>query len=252
MDLGLKGKNILVTGGSRGIGRAIAKQFVEEGANVSIVGRTLSTLESTRNELGSLTIYQADLTDQNAREELIINYLNENQTIDVLINNVGGSGGSNVLSTELEEFYEAYEDNYFPAVHLSQLAARKMKLQQTGNIVNIASIYGRESGGLVTYNNAKAALISFTKSLANEVIKYGVNVNSLAPGSVLHDSGVWQKRLEESPEKINKFIEEEIPGGRFGTPEEIANVVVFMASPRASWMVGSCVTVDGGQSRMNM
>lgn len=252
MNLGLKGKNVLVTGGSRGIGKAIAKQFLAEGANVSIVGRTLSTLESTQKELGELTVYQSDLTDKHAREALIKNYLQDHRTIDVLINNVGGSSGSDVLNTQLADFYEAYEDNYYPAVHLSQLAARAMSKAKTGNVVNITSIYGRESGGLVTYNNAKSALISFTKSLANEVIKHGVNVNSVAPGSVLHDSGVWQKRMDESPSKIRQFIEDEIPGGRFGTPEEIANVVVFMASPRASWMVGSCVTVDGGQSKMNM
>ncbi|MEI3607653.1 SDR family oxidoreductase [Pseudogracilibacillus sp. SE30717A] len=252
MDLGLKDKHILITGGSRGIGKAIAKQFVDEGAKVSIVGRTLAMLEDVKQELGDIDIYQADVTNKQDRENLMEQFLRDNESIDVLVNNAGGSSGSTVLNTELEAFYESFEYNYFSAVHLCQLAVSEMVKQGSGNIVNIASIYGRESGGLVTYNNAKAALISFTKSLANEVVKKGVNVNSIAPGSVYHEAGVWHRRMNENPEMINKFIENEIPAGRFGTPEEIAQAVVFLASDKASWIAGACVTVDGAQSRSNI
>jgi 3-oxoacyl-[acyl-carrier protein] reductase len=94
-------------------------------------------------------------------------------------------------------------------------------------------------------------LISFTKALANEVAPYGIRVNSVAPGSILHPTGNWQRRLEENPEGIRKFVQEQIPAGRFGTPEEIANVVVFLASNKASWIVGATINVDGGQSKMN-
>lgn len=249
MDLGLKNKNVLITGGSRGIGKAIAKQFVNEGARVAIVGRTTASLNTAQQELGKISIYQADVTNKQAREHLMEEYLEDHDSIDILINNAGGSSGSTVLETSLDDFYQAFEYNFFPAVHLSQMIAREMVIQNTGSIVNIASIYGRESGGLVTYNNAKAALISFTKSLADEVVKHGVNVNSVAPGSVYHEAGVWDNRMLENPEVTKKFIEDEIPAARFGTPEEIAQAVVFIASEKASWMAGSCVTVDGGQSR---
>lgn len=252
MDLCLKDKYVLITGGSRGIGKAIAAQFLAEGAHVSIIGRTLISLEAAQASLGKVDIYQADVTDQQAREKVLKEYIAKHGRIDILINNAGGSSGTSVLQTELSQFYKAFEYNYFSAVHLSQIVARKMVEQGQGNIINIASIYGRESGGLVTYNNAKAALISFTKSLANEVIASGVRVNSIAPGSVYHESGIWQERMHNNPEATNNFIEEEIPAGRFGSPEEIAQTVVFLASEKASWMVGACVTVDGGQSKSNI
>lgn len=252
MDLCLKNKYVLITGGSRGIGKAIAEHFLKEGAHVSIVGRTLSSLEKAQSELGEVDIYQADVTSKQDRETLMQAYLEKNGAIDILINNAGGSSGSTVLQTKLTEFYDAFEYNYFSAVHLSQLAVQEMVKQKSGSIINIASIYGRESGGLVTYNNAKAALISFTKSLADEVIHQGVNVNSIAPGSVYHEAGIWNRRMNENPVQTKGFIEEEIPAGRFGTPEEIAQTVVYLASEKASWIAGACVTVDGGQSRSNI
>jgi 3-oxoacyl-[acyl-carrier protein] reductase len=251
VDLQLKGKNVLVTGGSKGIGKAIAKAFVEEGANVAIIARDLVYLKEAKEELGNIVVYQADLTEKTERERVFRQFIYDFGSLDILVNNAGGSNGSSVMETDLSLFYEAMELNYFSAVHLSQLAVREMKKKQSGSIINITSIYGRESGGKVTYNNAKAALISFTKALANEVAPYGIRVNSVAPGSILHPTGNWQRRLEENPEGIRKFVQEQIPAGRFGTPEEIANVVVFLASNKASWIVGATINVDGGQSKMN-
>jgi len=141
--------------------------------------------------------------------------------------------------------------NYLSAVHFSQMAAKEMKKIGGGSIINISSIYGRESGGKITYNTSKAALISFTKGFADEMIKEGIRVNGIAPGSILHPTGNWQKRMDENPEKIRMFVEQEIPAGRFGTVEEIANVAVFLASEKASWIVGATINVDGGQSRSN-
>ena len=252
MDLHLRGKNILITGGSKGIGKAIASAFLLEGANVTIAARNVDFLEKTQEDLGGkVSLIQADITVKSEREKLVQLFIEKNGTIDVLVNNAGGSNGSTVTETELDLFYEAMELNYFSAVHLSQLAVEEMKKNRSGSIINITSIYGRESGGKVTYNNAKSALISFTKSLADEVISEGIRVNSVAPGSILHETGNWIKRLEEDPERIREFVKNEIPAGRFGTPEEIANVVTFLASDRASWIVGASINVDGGQSRMN-
>lgn len=251
MDLQLNDKVILVTGGSKGIGRAIAKAFVNEGAKVAIVARGEETLEQARAELGEVLAIQADLTSEKERGQVTERVISHYGTIDVLVNNAGGSNGSTTAETDLTDFHAAFELNYFSAVHLSKLVLPILKEKQSGSIINISSIFGRESGGKVTYNSAKAAMISFTKSLADEVIASGIRVNGVAPGSILHPTGNWQKRLDQDPEKMNKFVENEIPAGRFGTPEEIANVVAFLASEKASWIVGATINVDGGQSRSN-
>lgn len=252
LDLQLKGKNVLITGGSKGIGKAIAQVLVAEGANVAIAARDIETLKQAKEELGENTaIFQADITNAAERQNLIEDFMKEHGRLDVLINNAGGSNGAGAIETEMALFHEAMELNYFSAVHLSKLAVEYMKQSGSGAIINITSVFGRESGGKITYNNAKAALISFTKSLADEVIPYGIRVNSVAPGSILHETGNWKKRLEANPEEINAFVQNEIPAGRFGTSEEIANVVAFLASEKASWIVGASINVDGGQSRMN-
>ncbi|WP_026690863.1 SDR family NAD(P)-dependent oxidoreductase [Alteribacter aurantiacus] len=252
MDLGLNGKNVLVTGGSKGIGKGIAEAFVNEGAKVGIVARSKEDLANTKEGLGEgVRTYSADLTDQDARGRVFHQFVEDFGSVDVLVNNVGGSSGGKTMETSLDQFREAFELNYMSAVHFSQLAVTNMRENKAGAIVNISSIFGRESGGKPTYNSAKSAMISFTKSLADEVIKDGIRVNGVAPGSILHPTGNWQKRLEADPEKINQFVEQEIPAGRFGRVEEVADVAIFLASERASWVVGATLNVDGGQSRSN-
>lgn len=252
MDLHLHEKKVLITGGSKGIGKAIAQALISEGANVTIAARSLAFLKMAKADLnGNIAILQADVTKADEREKLMQTFIEENGSIDGLINNAGGSNGGTATETSMDLFHEAMELNYFSAVHLSKLAAMQMMENGSGAIINISSIFGRESGGKVTYNNAKAALISFTKSFADEMIPYGIRVNSIAPGSILHETGNWKKRLEANPEGIKAFIHNEIPAGRFGTPEEIANVVAFLASEKAGWIVGASINVDGGQSRMN-
>ncbi|MCM3151750.1 MULTISPECIES: SDR family NAD(P)-dependent oxidoreductase [Priestia] len=249
MDLQLQNKNVLITGGSKGIGKAIAASFIQEGANVGIAARGEEALQDAQSKLENVRTYTADLTNESDRVALIEKFIKDFGSIDILINNAGGSNGSKAMETDLSLFKEAMELNYFSAVHLSKLAAARMT--KDAAIVNVTSIFGRESGGKVTYNNAKAALISFTKSFADEMISKGIRVNGVAPGSILHETGNWKKRMDENPEKIKQFVENEIPAGRFGEPEEVANAVVFLASSQASWIVGATLNVDGGQSKMN-
>ena len=116
----------------------------------------------------------------------------------------------------------------------------------------ISSIFGRESGGHITYNAGKAAEISLAKALAREYAPYNIRVNSVAPGSILFPGGSWDRRQKENPEKIAEFVKHELPLGRFGKPEEVANVVVFLASDKASLVTGACINVDGCQSRSNI
>jgi 3-oxoacyl-[acyl-carrier protein] reductase len=249
MNLELDGKAVLVTGGSKGIGKAIAYAFLEEGARVGIVGRNEADLLEAKKE--GIEIFQGDVTEACDRERIMKDFLKKFGTIDCLVNNAGGSNGGAVMETGLDQFESALHLNFLSAVDFSKRAAEVMTDKQEGAIINISSIFGRESGGKPTYNASKAALISFTKSFGDEMIKKGVRVNGIAPGSILHETGNWKKRLEQDPEMINAFVDEHISAGRFGTVEEVASVAVFLASNKASWVVGSTLNVDGGQSYSN-
>lgn len=251
MNLALEGKVVLITGGTKGIGRAIAEAFYKEGARVAITARGMESLAECEREMHGIFTFLGDMTNRTERSSFVEAVLQKWGTIDILINNVGGSNGSTISETDLQLFEDAMALNFYSTVDLSKLVLPIMKKQQSGAIINITSIYGRESGGKSTYNAAKAATISFTKSLADEVIKDGIRVNGIAPGSILHPTGSWQKRIEEDPEKMNAFVKTEIPAGRFGTPEEVANVALFLASEKASWVVGATINVDGGQSKSN-
>ncbi|WP_221568561.1 SDR family NAD(P)-dependent oxidoreductase [Alkalihalobacillus sp. TS-13] len=251
MDMHLINKTALVTGGSKGIGKAIAEGLLAEGVHVGICARGEEELEKMKQKHDGNSIYQGDLTDEKVREKIFDQFIDEHGSIDIIVNNAGGSNGGTIEETSVEQFREAMELNFHSAVHFSKLAVQKMKEQKQGSIINISSIYGRESGGKPTYNSSKAAMISFTKALADEAISHGIRVNGVAPGAILHPTGNWQKRLDENPEKIMQFVKDEIPGGRFGKAEEIADVVTFLASDRASWVVGATLNVDGGQSYSN-
>ena len=132
---------------------------------------------------------------------------------------------------------------------MSRLVVPLMRAQKSGCIVMIASIWGRESGGRMTYNAVKAAEISLAKAMAQQLAKDGIRVNSVAPGSILFAGGSWDRRQQADPSGIAEFVRRELPFGRFGRAEEVGSVVAFLASPRASWISGSCVPVDGCQSR---
>ncbi|MFA8440126.1 SDR family NAD(P)-dependent oxidoreductase [Pueribacillus sp. YX66] len=251
MNLGLEGKVVLITGGSKGIGKVLAEAFYKEGARVAIAARGMDSLAECEREMHGIFTFLGDMTNRTERASLIEAIVQKWGTIDILVNNVGGSNGSTIAETELQLFEDAMSLNFYSTVDLSKRVLPIMKKQQSGAIINITSIYGRESGGKSTYNAAKAATISFTKALADEAIKDGVRVNGIAPGSILHPTGNWQKRIEEDPEKMNAFVKNEIPAGRFGTPEEVANVALFLASEKASWIVGATINVDGGQSKSN-
>ncbi len=251
MDLNLNGKTALVTGASRGIGKSIALGLRNEGVKVGICARGQEDLDEMKERYPDLSVYQGDLTNEETREAIFRQFIDDHGSIDILVNNAGGSNGSTVEETSVQQFRDAMELNFHSAVHFSKMAFEDMKSRGRGSIINISSIYGRESGGKATYNSSKSALISFTKAFAVEAVPFGVRVNGVAPGAILHPKGSWQRRLDEDPEKINQFVKDEIPGGRFGKPEEVADVVAFLASERANWVVGATLNVDGGQSYSN-
>jgi 3-oxoacyl-[acyl-carrier protein] reductase len=167
----------------------------------------------------------------------------------VLVNTVGAAGGGGLLETSDEEWQSAFAATFVPAVRASRLAVPSMRQRGGGVILIIASIFGREAGGRLTYNAVKAAEISLAKSLARELAADNIRVNSVAPGSILFPGGSWDRRRLADPEGIADFIRRELPFGRFGRAEEVGAVVAFLASARAGWISGASITVDGCQSR---
>ena len=256
MNLGLKDKVVVVTGASRGIGRAIAHGFADEESRLSICGRTEDTLQSVTNELrangAQVFAKPTDVTDTDEVEAFITETLKTYGRIDVVVNNVGGSRWTPLEDISDTEWHEILDLNLVSAARVNQLAIPEMKKQGGGTILMITSIYGREGGGHITYNAAKAAEISMTKSLAKELAPDNIRVNSVAPGSILFPGGGWARRIAADPEAMEAFVESDMPLGRFGKPEEVANVVVFLASERASLVTGACVNVDGCQSHSNI
>jgi|RhiMetdeSRZDD1v2_1073273.scaffolds.fasta_scaffold30371_4 3-oxoacyl-[acyl-carrier protein] reductase len=257
MDLGLRGKAALVTGGSRGIGRAIAVELAREGCRVCVCARGQAALEEVAAELRRQAVEAvsvvADVTTDDGIRRVVETALSVFGRVDILVNNVGGSTGTSFLDTGAEEWQRAIDLNLMPAVRASRLVVPGMRERGGGAIVNIASIYGREWGGAYTrrptYIAAKAAEIGMSKALAMELAPYGIRVNCVAPGSILFPDGGWERRMREDPEGIAAFLKADMPLGRFGRSEEVARVVAFLVSDAASLVLGVCLNVDGGQSR---
>jgi len=256
LELNLKHKVVMVTGASRGIGKAIALAFAKEGARLSICARKDKTLDEAAEEMretgAEVMTATADVTDGEQAAEFVKQTVLKYGQIDVLINNVGGSKKTPLVEISDEEWHDLLDLNAISAARMSRLVLPTMQKQKSGVIIMISSIYGRESGGHITYNAGKAAEISVAKSMARELAPENIRVLSVAPGSILFPGGNWDKKQKADPEKIAAFVESDLPFGRFGKPEEIADVVVFLASERASWVSGACINVDGCQSLSNI
>lgn len=256
MDLGLRDKVAIVTGSSRGLGLASARALAAEGCRVTLCARTESTLRAAAAEIAALAgspdrvhVVAADVSTAAGVRSVIDGTVATFGGIDVLVNSVGLARGGGITDTDDGQWQEAIDHTLLPAIRASRLAVPHIQARGGGAIVIIASIWGREAGGRMTYNAVKAAEISLGKSLAQQLAASAIRVNSVCPGSILFEGGSWWKRQQENPAAMAEFVARELPFGRFGTPEEVGAVVAFLASPRASWISGTTVVVDGCQSR---
>ncbi|MEQ1573898.1 MAG: SDR family oxidoreductase [Vicinamibacterales bacterium] len=256
MDLGLREKVALITGSSRGLGLASARALAAEGCLIGLCARTEDRLEAAQREVAAVAgdparvvAIAADVSRPDGVAAVVAGTIKAFGGVDILINNVGLGGGAGLMDTPDAAWQEAFDHTLFPSIRASRLVVPSMQQRGGGSIVIIASIFGREAGGRIVYNAVKAAEISIAKSMAQQLASSNIRVNSVSPGSILFEGGSWWKRQQADPAGIAEFVKREIPFNRFGRPEEVGDVVAFLASPRASWISGTSVVVDGAQSR---
>lgn len=247
MDLQLAGKACLVSGATRGIGRGIALALANEGAKIFAIARGAEGLAEMA-ALGHATL-AADVATGEGADAAVDGCAARLGGIDVVIANVGKSFARRAQEMTDDDLAQSLEMNLWSAARIAQRSIPHLVARGGGSITMISSLFGREAGGAPGYNVAKAAVIALAKALARDYAKDGIRVNTVAPGSILFPGGGWDRRQKADPDGIAAMVAREIPMGRFGTIEEVADVVTFLASPRARWITGATIAVDGGQSR---
>jgi 3-oxoacyl-[acyl-carrier protein] reductase len=256
VNLSLQNRVALVAGSSRGIGKAIAAAFLREGCCVCITGREEGPLSATLAELQSefsdqrVISFCGDLTDPATVEQALHTTHARWSRLDIVVANLGSGNGQAGWQLENDEWERLFRLNFWGSVKLAQSAIPFIAANQHGALLFIASITGVEATPApLPYSAAKAALINYSKNLASQVAKLGVRVNCIAPGNILFPGGTWERHLENNREKVMQMIGSSVPLARFGTPEEIAEIAVFLCSDAATFMTGACIKADGGQTR---
>jgi len=251
MNLELNNSQVLVIGGTKGIGLSIAKSFLLEGAVVHVISRNINNHLKSELETkypSSIFFYQSDATIEESLNKTYPKILeNSKNKIDILIANVGNGIGVLDPIPKKEDWDSSWNINFNTALNSIRVFSEKI-LESNGSITFISSIAGIEYlGAPISYSTAKSALISFAKSLSHKLAP-SVRVNVVAPGNILVENGAWDKKMKTNPEFIISMLNEKVPLKRFGLPDEISNFVLFISSPKASFITGACFVIDGGQT----
>ena len=250
MNLGLKGKNAIITGGSKGIGKSIALTLAGESVNVAICARSEESLRTTEKDLINKGVKVYAETCDIGNTENLYAFLDAVKgkfgSVDILVNNVSALS----LGDDYNDWETSINIDLLGSVRATRKVVPWMVESGTGSILFISSVSGLESGSPPAYAAAKAALISYSKTLAVQLAPKHIRVNTIAPGSVEFSGGLWELTKEQN-RPFYDLILNTIPFGRMGTPDEIGKVAAFLVSPCASWVTGTCLAVDGGQHKSN-
>lgn len=250
MQLSLQGKSVLVTGSSRGIGRSIGEAFLAEGSQVAFNGRELGDLELVvvSNSDGKAIAICGDVCKPDQANEVIKQTLEAFDKLDILICNVGNGRSVPPGAETHAEWLRVFEQNLWTTTNMVE-ASKEALAQTQGAIVCISSICGQEviAGAPVTYSVAKAALNAYVRGIARPLGKDGIRINAIAPGNILFDGSVWQRKFLEDPIAVEEMLHQDVALAKLGTPKDVANLALWLASPAASFCTGSIFVADGGQ-----
>ena len=253
MDLRLEGKKALITGGSRGIGKATAEALSKEKVKVAIVARDKNELDKTVEEVGGKRDghigFSIDLMDQNGPRSLIEELQSDFGEPEIVVHNLGGSLAIRDPLCSINEWRKVWRLNMEIPIEINNLLVPAMEKINWGRLIHISSVSGLENLGPVPYCSAKAALTAYSRSLGRVLASKGIVVSAVLPGAVYAKDGPWGIRMKEEPEEVAKYLREEIPMNRFSKPEEISSLVAFLCSPLASQCASSVIPVDGGLGR---
>jgi 3-oxoacyl-[acyl-carrier protein] reductase len=263
MDLGLKGRAALITGAGQGIGKACSLALAEEGCNVAICDINQQTMEQTAKEIKAKGVEAlavlADITKAADSDKFVAQTAEKFGRVDILVNNAGTGRLSDLMELPEEEFRCNMELMFYGLIRCSKAVVPHMREGKWGRIINISSIFGKQPGGLLDYDAIKAAVIMFTKDLSNYLAKDNILVNAVCPGPIRTPLWEGPGQLGDQlgkmvgmtgQEAIKWFAGQNIPLGRYGLPEEIANTVTFLASEKASFITGQAINVDGGMVKV--
>jgi 3-oxoacyl-[acyl-carrier protein] reductase len=252
MELGLINKHVLITGGTRGIGLQLTEDFLNEGSIVSVIARNIPGKNSKFENLkkifsNKLFFYKSDVTDLVDFQKTYNVIIKNTNNIDIVISNVGDGSSQYDPIENIKHWEKSWAINFNSALYTTNLFL-DLLVKSKGVLIFISSIAGTEYiSAPIGYSTAKNALNSFAKSLSHK--NPSIRVNVVAPGNILTNDGSWAKKLENDPKKITEYIEANVPLKRFGTPKDVCNLILFLSSFNAEFITGSCIVIDGGQTK---